>query len=34
MSNHWEVIANMVKCPECKVFMTREQYAYGHDCEA
>ena len=33
MSNHWEVIANMITCVECKVTMTREHYGYGHDCE-
>jgi hypothetical protein len=33
MSNHWEVIANMVKCIECKVWVSSEEYFYGHDCE-
>lgn len=23
-----------ITCPECKVKMSREDYAYGHDCEA
>ena len=23
-----------ITCPECQVKFTREEYAYGHDCEA
>lgn len=23
----------LIKCVECSVSMTREAYAYGHDCE-
>ncbi len=23
----------LIKCKECGVSMTREAYAYGHDCE-
>jgi hypothetical protein len=23
-----------ITCRECKKTMTREEYAYGHDCEA
>lgn len=23
----------MTQCSECKELMTREEYAYGHDCE-
>ena len=28
LSNIW-----MIKCRECLRSMTREEYAYGHDCE-
>jgi hypothetical protein len=24
----------LTQCYECKIVLTREEYAYGHDCEA
>jgi hypothetical protein len=33
VNNHGKIFDNTIQCAECKVFITREAYAYGHDCE-
>ena len=32
LDNYMKVTMKLM-CPECKRLFTREQFAYGHDCE-